>query len=239
MSFHRVIVAFDGSERSADALALRLLEPAGALTLACVVPGQRWHVGPHVHRPDAPVPDELAAMFADARAAMVPAGIRVRKRAPVAASPARGLTELAEAECADLIVIGSSSHADDRRIRLGARLDACCKARRAPSPSLPPACESAVNSGTWASPTTPPPRRAALAVAYDVAARCGSAVTLYSAVDQLEPGAMAARMRRRRRPARYGIARLWPAAARARRQCLRGAHRGRDASGARHATPCR
>ena len=89
-----------------------------SLTLACVVTGQRWHVGAHVHRPDAPVPDELESLFADARATMIPPGIRVRERAPVAPSPARGLTELAESEGADLIVIGSSQHASGGRIRL-------------------------------------------------------------------------------------------------------------------------
>jgi nucleotide-binding universal stress UspA family protein len=121
VSFQRVIVAFDGSPRSEDALALalRLLDRAdGCLTLACVVSGARWHVAPRVHRPDGPVPEEIAFMFADARSSRIPAGIRVRQRAPVAPSAARGLTELAEREDADLIVIGSSGHAEPGRIRL-------------------------------------------------------------------------------------------------------------------------
>jgi nucleotide-binding universal stress UspA family protein len=197
MTFRRVIVAFDGSERSVDALTLarRLLDPAGVLTLACVVPGQRWHVGPHIHRPDAPVPDELAETFAEARAT-IPAGIRVRERAPLAASAARGLTELAETESADLIVIGSSRHGDDGRIRLertAGRLlqGAPCAVAIAPAGLRASGDFRHVGVAYDGSPEA----RAALAVAYDVAARCGSAVTLFSAVDELDSEAMAARRR--------------------------------------------
>ena len=121
MAFRHVIVAFDGSPQGEDALALalRLRDPDdGELTLACVVPGGRWHVGAHTHRPDAAVPKEIERLFADACARAIPPGIRVHRRAPVAPSPARGLTELAESEDADLIVIGSSRHADPGRIRL-------------------------------------------------------------------------------------------------------------------------
>ena len=121
MTFRNVIVAFDGSPQGEDALALalRLRDPdEGALTLACVVPGGRWHIGAHAHRPDAAVPEEIESMFADACARAIPPGIRVRRRAPVAPSPARGLTELAENEDADLIVIGSSRHAEPGQIRL-------------------------------------------------------------------------------------------------------------------------
>ena len=58
MSFHSVVVAFDGSPRAKDALALalRLRDPLeGVLTLACTVTGRHWHLAPHVRRPDAPV----------------------------------------------------------------------------------------------------------------------------------------------------------------------------------------
>lgn len=69
MSFRRVIVAFDGSPRGEDALALALRlcdHGEGALTLACVVTGHRWHVGHEIRPHDAPVPEEIAVMFADA-----------------------------------------------------------------------------------------------------------------------------------------------------------------------------
>jgi nucleotide-binding universal stress UspA family protein len=190
MSFHRVITAFDGSEQGADALALalRLLDPNGALTLACVVTAQRWHLGAHVHRPDAAVPDELTARFADARADMIPPGIRVRERAPVAPSPARGLTELAESERADLIVIGSSRHASDGRIRLERTAGRLLQG--AP-------CAVAITPGGLRETTDfrhigiaydgSPEARTALAVGYDIAARCGAAVTLLYALSAIDP----------------------------------------------------
>jgi nucleotide-binding universal stress UspA family protein len=56
-------------------------------------------------------------MLAAARA-KVPAGIHVALRAPTASSAARALTELAEIEHADLVVIGSSRRIADGRIRL-------------------------------------------------------------------------------------------------------------------------
>jgi nucleotide-binding universal stress UspA family protein len=196
MSFNRVIVAFDGSERSADALALalRLLDPAGVLTLTCVVPGQRWHVGAHVHHPDAPVPDEFAEMFAEARVT-IPAGIRVRERAPMAASPARGLTELAESESADLIVIGSSRHGGAGHIRLertAGRLlqGAPCAVAIAP----PDLRESTEFRHVGIAYDDSPEARAALAVAYDIAALCGSAVTLFCVVGEVEPDLRVARL---------------------------------------------
>jgi nucleotide-binding universal stress UspA family protein len=197
MSLNRVIVAFDGSERSADALALalRCIEPAGVLTLAAVVPGSRWHVAPHVHRPDGAVPAELAPVFAEARTA-IPRGLRVRERAPIAATPARGLTELAESESADLIAIGSSRHGGTGRIRLertAGRLlqGAPCAVAIAPAGLHETTGFRHVGIAFDDSPEA----RAALAVAYDIAARSGSAVTLFCAVGELEPDLRTARLR--------------------------------------------
>ena len=72
--FRRIIVAYDGSDRAQDALALalRLRDPEGGA-----------------------VSDETALMLAAARA-KVPAGIRVSLRVPVASSPARAVTEADE-----------------------------------------------------------------------------------------------------------------------------------------------
>ncbi len=182
MSFHRVIVAFDGSHESeaALALALRLRDPIdGVLTLACVVTGQRWHVGPHIRRTDAPVPEEIAFMFADARATMIPPGVHVRQRAPVAPSPARGLTELAERDDADLIVVGSSRHGEASCIRLertAGRLlqGAPCAVAIAPGESGGTEDFRHVGIAFDGSPEA----RAALDAGYEIAARCGAAVTL-------------------------------------------------------------
>ena len=171
MTFHRVITAFDGSEQGTDALALalRLLDPDGVLTLACVVTG------------------ELASMFAEARATMIRPGIRVRERAPVAPSPARGLTELAEGEGADLIVIGSSQHGEDGRIRLERTAGRLLQG--AP-------CAVAIAPGNLRDTTEfrhigiaydgSPEAQAALAVGYDIAAACGAAVTLFYALSAID-----------------------------------------------------
>ena len=191
MSFRNVIVAFDGSPQSEDALALalRLCDRAdGVLTLACVVTGHRWHVGPEVRRADAPVPDEISFMFAEARATAIPAGVHVRQRAPVAPSPARGLTELAEREDADLIVIGSSAHAEPGRVRLertAGRLlqGAPCAVAIAPGGLR----ESDDFRHVAVAYDDSPEARAALAVAYAIAAPSHAAVTLMWALQRFEP----------------------------------------------------
>ena len=186
MSFRRVIVAFDGSPQGEDALALALRLCDGTLTLACVVTGRRWHVGPEVRRPDAAVPEEIALMFADARATAIPAGVHVRERAPVAPSPARGLTELAESEDADLIVIGSSAHAEPGRIRLertAGRLlqGAPCAVAIAPGGLR----ETRAFRHVAVAYDDSAEAHAALAVAYGVAAPSDAAVTLMRALPRL------------------------------------------------------
>jgi nucleotide-binding universal stress UspA family protein len=185
VSFRRVIVAFDGSPQGEDALALavRLCDrDDGVLTLACVVTGHRWHLGPEIRRADAPVPEEIALLFADARATAIPAGVHVRERAPVAPSPARGLTELAESEDADLVVVGSSAHAEPGRVRLertAGRLlqGAPCAVAIAPGGLR----EQADFRHIAVAYDDSPEARAALAVAYDVAAPSHAAVTLMRA----------------------------------------------------------
>lgn len=189
MSFHRTVVAFDGSPPAEDALALalRLRDPVdGVLTLACAVTGQRWHLGPHVRQPEAAVPEDVAFMFAQARASSIPAGIHVRQRAPVSPSPARGLTELAEREHADLIVIGSSSHAECGRIRLertAGRLlqGAPCAVAIAPGGLRETDAFRHVGVAFDGSPEA----RGALDAGYEIAARCGAAVTLLWALEPL------------------------------------------------------
>jgi nucleotide-binding universal stress UspA family protein len=114
--FRTIVVAYDGSDRAQDALALalRLRDPdGGRIVLACALVERPW--GPHHSSDD--VPDEIGMMLAAARA-QVPAGVHVALRAPAASSAPRALTELAETEHADLIVIGSSRRIADGRIHL-------------------------------------------------------------------------------------------------------------------------
>jgi nucleotide-binding universal stress UspA family protein len=196
MSFQRLIAAFDGSPPAEDALALalRLRDPDdGTLTLACVVSGRYWHVGAHAQRPDAMVPDEIAFMLADARDRAIPPGIRVHQRAPVAPSPARGLAELAEQDGADLIVVGSSRHADPGSIRLertAGRLlqGAPCAVAVAPGGLRETEAFRHVGVAYDGSPEAD----AAVLAAYDIAARSGAAVTLVYALSN--PAAHASRL---------------------------------------------
>jgi nucleotide-binding universal stress UspA family protein len=189
----QVIVAFDGSPRAHDALslALQLRDPdEGVLTLACVVPGRHWHVPAHTHRPDAAVPEEIEHMFADARAALIPAGIRVKHRAPIAPSAARGLTELAEADGADLVVISSSQHSEAGHVaidRTAGRLLQGAPCAVAVPPAGMRSTEPFRHIGIAYDGS--PEAAAALVSGYEIAARSGAAVTLLCALEPLPPAA--------------------------------------------------
>jgi nucleotide-binding universal stress UspA family protein len=110
----------------------------------------------------------------------------VRLHTPAASSPARGLTELAEAEGADLIAIGSEHGAEGPRIgltRTAGRLlhGAPCAVAVAP-PGLrdtDPFRHIGVALDDSAEAA------AALAVAYAIAGPARSAMTIYSALDDL------------------------------------------------------
>ena len=133
------------------------------------------------------MPDEIALIFADAKATAIPAGVHVRERAPVAPSPAGGLTELAESEDADLIVIGSSAHAEAGRVRLertAGRLlqGAPCAVAIAPGGLR----ESADFRHIAVAYDGSPEARTAVAVAYDLAARRSSAVSLMFALPRID-----------------------------------------------------
>lgn len=183
--FERTIVAFDGSNRSEDALALalRLRDRAtGALILACVgVPHGTWHVPRRGERIAGEEGEQVAAMIAEARHRIAP-GIGVQARAPLAASPARGLTELAEDEGADLLVVGSSRRAPSGRIaleRTAGRLlhGAPCAVAIAPADAREVGAFRHIGIAYDGSPEA----RAALAAGYALAARDGAAVTLLHA----------------------------------------------------------
>jgi nucleotide-binding universal stress UspA family protein len=184
--FQRTIVAFDGSNRSEDALALalRLRDPTtGALVLACVgAPHQPWHLPRRGEAMMGEEADEVAAMFAEVRHRTAP-GIPVHARAFVAASPARGLTELAEDDGADLLVVGSSRHAASGRIaleRTAGRLlhGAPCAVAVAPAGAR----EAGPFRHVGIAYDGTPEARAALAAGYALAARDHAAVTLLHAL---------------------------------------------------------
>jgi nucleotide-binding universal stress UspA family protein len=181
--FRRIIVAFDGSDRAQDALALalRMRDPEdGELTLACAVTERPWRPGPL--RAGAAVTDEIAPMLAAARA-RVPAGIRVTLRVPAAGSAARALTELAEDEGADLLVVGSSRRSPPGHIwleRTAGRLLQGAPCAVAVAPAGVREAETFHHIGIAYDGS--PEATSALAAGYALAARTGAAVTLFYAL---------------------------------------------------------
>jgi nucleotide-binding universal stress UspA family protein len=178
--FHRIVVAFDGSDHAQDALALalRLRNPDdGRLTLACVTSAA------------SEVQDEVVLMLAAGRS-QIPPGVRVALRAPSAASPARALTELAEREHADLAVVGSSRRNSDGRIsleRTAGRLlqGAPCAVVVAPAGLQTNEPFRHVGIAYDGSPEA----HAALSAGYAIAAECRAPVTLFYAQSSPESGA--------------------------------------------------
>jgi nucleotide-binding universal stress UspA family protein len=187
--FRRTIVAFDGSDRAHDALALalRLRDPDdGELTLACAITERPWRPGRSRHGSVA-VSDEIALMLAAARA-KIPTGIRVALRVPAAGSPARALTELAEDEGADLLVVGSSRRSSPGRIwleRTAGRLlqGAPCAVAVAPANARETDTFHHIGVAFDGSPEA----TSALAAGYVLAARTGAAVTLFHALTDVPP----------------------------------------------------
>jgi len=181
--FRNVIVAYDGSPHAQDALALalRFRDPdGGAVTLACAVTTRPWH-RPRADTPGSD-PDGTAQMLSDARAG-IPAGVRVHLEVPAASSPARALTELAEAHGADLIVIGSSRRATDRiwLERTAGRLLQGAPCAVAVAPAGLREAEPFHHLGIAYDGS--PEAGLALQAGYAVAVATGAAVTLYTALE--------------------------------------------------------
>ena len=117
LMFRTIVIGYDTPERSAEnsALAEALRDPDdGTLLLASAVSSQPLEIGGLTFGEDLGVMCETTeALLAEARDAL-PAPDHVRTRAIPAESPARMLAELAEAEDADLVVVGAG-----RRRELG------------------------------------------------------------------------------------------------------------------------
>jgi nucleotide-binding universal stress UspA family protein len=174
--FGRVVVGVDGSASAADALVLadRLVDPDGLLILACVDAHRSFRRG-HAHgRPHA------GAVLADARAD-VGGGVAVTCLERAAASVPRGLTEIAEQERADVVVIGSHRAGPEGRVTPGPtarRLlqGSPCAVAVAPAVETPDRDRfrhvGVAYDGT-------PEADAALAGAYTIAGRDRAAVSLF------------------------------------------------------------
>jgi nucleotide-binding universal stress UspA family protein len=119
--FRRILVGFDGTNRAFDALALAqcLLDPDDGLLILGRVESQRAFKWPRRRAAAAAAQGRVAAR------AQIAAGVAAIECVRSARSVARGLTELAEAQRADLVVIGSRAAAPSGRTspgRTGLRL---------------------------------------------------------------------------------------------------------------------
>jgi nucleotide-binding universal stress UspA family protein len=117
--FRKILVGFDGSEHAGDALALAglLAQVTGAsLTLVCAVRNAPAYFP--LERLEDEFRDEANGVLHGA-AADLPSGVDHDSKVVMGLSPARALAELAEAEDADLIVVGSSHRSALGRVLAG------------------------------------------------------------------------------------------------------------------------
>jgi nucleotide-binding universal stress UspA family protein len=133
--FERIVLGYDGSERSRDALALTAhlaADSGGAVTVVCAFP----FVGVPPADRERALAEESAPLFLAAERSLD--GLAVSTRAVSDASPARALNDVAEESGADLIVIGSTHRGAAGRVfpgSVGERLlhGAPCAVAVAPS----------------------------------------------------------------------------------------------------------
>jgi nucleotide-binding universal stress UspA family protein len=176
--FHRVVVGLDGSELAGGALVLaqRLVDPDGVLVLAGVDAHRSFRI-PYGH------PRRSIAEVLEAARAEVDEGLAVTCIERAASSAARGLTEIAEEQRADLLVLGSRDPTPEGRVTPGRttlRLlqGGPCAVAVAPAGAGERDRFHHVGVAYDGSPEA----SAALAAAYAVAAREGAAVSLFFAV---------------------------------------------------------
>jgi nucleotide-binding universal stress UspA family protein len=179
--FHTVLVAYDGSPGAEAALRLgeRLRMPGdGGLVLACVAPAApAFGTVESAHEED----EATRAMLEEGRS-HVDVGVRVRLVSASASSSARGLTELAESEGADLIVVGPSAHARDGGVATGRTANRLLQGAPCAVAVTPAGFDAERFEHVGVAYDASPEADAALAAGYAIAARDGAAVTLVSAL---------------------------------------------------------
>jgi nucleotide-binding universal stress UspA family protein len=114
--FKKIVVGYDGSDQAKDALALaRVLASADTSVVAAYVYKFEEVYG----KGSSGDAGFEAALQEDAQHVLVDVGEGIEKRAHGRGSPARGLHEVAEAEHADVIVVGSTHHGPVGRTLIG------------------------------------------------------------------------------------------------------------------------
>ena len=177
-AFRRVVVGLDGSESAREALVLaqRLADHDGLLVLACVDAHRSFRL-PHGH-----VRESTAALLDAARAEVDPdRAVSCIERA--AGSAARGLTEIAEEQRADLIVLGSRRNSPESRITPGRT--ALRLLQGGPSAVAIAPCGAGERDRfrhVGVAYDGSPEAGAALTAAYAIAARDGAAVSIFLCV---------------------------------------------------------
>jgi len=184
LTFGTVVVGVDGREGGRDALALagRLAALAGGDVVAVRVIPYDYYVGRGRGA-------GTAIVEADARAelvaALAAAGIVGRARVVFDSSPARSLHRIAEAEDAGLVVVGSTHHGRIGRVLAGDDAAATVCAASCPVAVAPPGLagrERTTIARIGVGFDGRPEAHQALALAAEVARRCGATVTVRSVV---------------------------------------------------------
>ena len=189
--FRTVIIGYDEPGRGDEALALAALlrDPrGGTLLLASAYPlAPAMMVGGFV------VPEEIEALRDETKAMLaaardtLPAKDRTRIRAVASASPPRVLTELAEAEHADLVVVGSSHHGTIGRVLLGTTAERLLHGAPCAVAVAPRGYRGGPIRHIGVAYDGSPEAEAALQAAEALALELRAALTVYCAVEPMPP----------------------------------------------------
>ena len=190
--FGTIVIGYDGPDRGGDAVALGevLRDPRkGSLLLASAYPIAALLEGGFV------VPEELDALRDDTERRLVearstvPDTDRVRIRAVPSASVPRALTELAEAEHADLVVVGSSHRGAIGRVLPGTTAERLLHGAPCAVAVAPRGYRRGEIRRIGVAYDGSPEAEAALHAAEALAVELRAALTVYCAVEPTPPSA--------------------------------------------------
>ncbi|MGZ8475503.1 MAG: universal stress protein [Candidatus Limnocylindria bacterium] len=184
--FRNVVVGYDGSERGGDAVALaeRLRDPRkGMLVLvsAYPVPSLTDETMATVERRDA-FELEAEASVTEARKLLGP-DVPTRVSVVPAASPARALTEVAERDGADLVVVGSTHRGRFGRVVLGTTAERLLHGAPCAVAVAPRGYAGDELRHIGVAYDGSPEAEAALDTAEAIATECGAVLTCYCVIE--------------------------------------------------------